>query len=318
MNRVYFFLCAILASLGTFAQKPNVEYLNENKDIIYDLDMVDSARLAALASDYIAIWDLDKKSIIQKHQMPGADLVCLDVSGDRKLMAYGNKRSDLAIVQTGSNESLLKKSYTGQGAVTDVKFNVSDSLVASTFYSGFFVVINIASKDVWEYNIPEGRAISCGFSSNGKYLAVGDNKGIVRIYDLQSHTLQKEHIIHKALVKEIVWTDNDTRIVTASQNGQFRSIFNPLAANMRIAKGPSMSGTLSGGGCMPITTITFGCTLEGTVKIHFGLGSYKSKQGVAMHSVCAMPSKGIYMKLAVATNGKGVILIDSRSMKLND
>jgi len=316
MNRLHFFFCALLATSFSFAQGPNVEYLDENKDIIYDLDMADSTRLVALASDYIATWDLSKKSIIHKYNAPGANLTCLDVSASGDLTAFGNKQGDVTIIRTGTSEVVYNRS--GVGVVTDIKFSANDSLVAVTYYSGFFVVSELATKSAWEYNIPVGHAISCGLSESGQFMAVGDDKGKVRIFSLLSHSGVNEYQDGNSLIKEIIWTDEDTKMITATRDGNIQTCHNPtIPGRQALSRHIRNQGTISGAGYNKETKSTCCCTLEGSVKINFDLGSYKYKEAVAMHAVCALPAESVYTRLAVATNGKGIILVDSRNMKLN-
>ncbi|MDZ7608002.1 MAG: WD40 repeat domain-containing protein [Cyclobacteriaceae bacterium] len=318
MNRSHFFICAALATSATWAQVPNVEFLNENKDIIYDIDLADSTRLVALAPDYIATWDLSTKSIVHKYNAPGANLTCLDVSGHGEMTLFGNKQGDVTVIGTTTDEPILKKSYPGSGAVTDVKFNASDSLAAVTFYSGFFGVIDLNSKNMWEYNIPEGHAISCGFSQNGQFLAVGDDKGIVRIYNLVSHSLVNEFTTRNSLIKEIIWIEDDLKIIAAMQDGNIQTWSNPATKGQQsMMRQVRNTGTISSAGYYQETKSVYCCTLEGAAKIHFDLGTYKYREAVAMHAVRALPRNNIYITLAVATNGKGIMLVNSQKMKLN-
>jgi WD40 repeat protein len=318
MNRFYFFMCALLSTTASWAQAPKVEFLNENKDIIYDIDLADSTRLVALAADYIATWDLSTKSIVHKYNTPGANLTCLDVSGHGEMTLFGNKQGEVTVISTSTDEPILKKSYSGSGAATDVKFNASDSLAAATFYSGFFAVIDLTSKNVWEYNIPEGHAISCGFSQNGQFLAVGDDKGIVRIYNLVSHSLVNEFAAHNSLIKEIIWMEEDLKIIVALQDGNIQTWRNPSSKGQQsMMREVRNSGTISGAGYVQETKSIYCCALEGSVKIHFDLGTYKYREAVAMHAVRALPRTDIYITIAVATNGKGIMLVNSQTMKLN-
>lgn len=311
-------MCALLATTTSWAQAPKVEFLNENKDIIYDIDIADSTRLVALAADYIATWDLSTKSIVHKYNTPGANLTCLDVSGHGEMTLFGNKQGDVRVIGTTTDEPILKKSYSGSGAATDVKFNSSDSLAAATFYSGFFAVIDLTTKNVWEYNIPVGHATACGFSANSKFLAVGDDSGFVRIFSLESHNRVNEYQLGKSLIKEIIWTDEDTKIITAAQNGNIQSCHNPsISGQQSVSRQIRNSGTIGGAGYIPETKSTYTCTLEGTLRINFDLGTYKFREAVAMHSVCTLPKTDIYTTLAVATNGMGIMLVNSRSMRLN-
>ena len=319
MNRLHFFVCVLLTASVSFAQIPKVEYLDENKDIIYDLALADSTRLVALASDYVNTWDLNSKSLIHKYDATGGNLTCLDVSSNGVFTIFGNKQGEVKIIRTGTNEVVFSKSYPVSGVVTDVKFNASDSLVAVTFYSGFFIVLELATKNTWEYNIPVGRAISCGFSESSQFLAIGDDKGIIRIFNLASHHSINEYHAGKTLVKEIIWTDEDINIITVSRDGNIQTCHNPTTPGRQsVSRNLRNTGTISGVGYIPKMKSTYTCTLEGSIRINFDLGAYKYREAVAMHAVCLLPSESVYTRLAVATNGKGIILIDSRRMRLND
>ncbi|MBK8883347.1 MAG: hypothetical protein IPN67_13460 [Bacteroidales bacterium] len=59
-------------------------------------------------------------------------------------------------------------------------------------------------------------------------------------------------------------------------------------------------------------------SLRGTIEIIWSQGIYKGHLGVPVNRILFFPVEGAYVQIAVATRGKGVMLIDGSGLKLKN
>ena len=84
---------------------------------------------------------------------------------------------------------------------------------------GKVVLWDIESNE--ESVIYEGESIihDVVYSSNGKYIAFGDEKGILRVWDVESNNIIEELIGHKSRINAITFSKDDQLIASASYDG---------------------------------------------------------------------------------------------------
>jgi WD40 repeat protein len=300
------------------ANEPEIIRFDKNKDIVYDIGFSGTDKLVAMESDAIITWEINKKSIIHTYQIPQGGLTCMDVSGHGSLTAFGNKHGQIAIIKTGTSEIVYQKFYSEKGPVADIKFSPDDSQLGVVFVSGTFMVTDYLSNNSWVNTIPEGKATCIGFKDDGNYITIGTNSGIILNYDLIQKTQISKISTNEKTIQDIYWVSNEEKMTVVTSSGKILTY--GAVSSLGVAERASLrfnSGTISGSGYIPQSNSLYTCTLQGTAKIHFNFGTYKIKFPVAIHAIKYLPLDDNFYNLAVATNGKGIILFNSRNMSLN-
>jgi WD40 repeat protein len=318
MIRNTLFLLSLTFLSFISANEPEITRLDKNKDIVYDIGISGTDKLVAMESDAIITWDINKKSVIHTYQDPQAGLTCMDVSGQGNLIAFGNKHGQIAIIRTGTSEMVYQKFYSEKGPVADIKFSPDDSQLGVVFATGNFMVADYSSNNSWGNNIPEGRATCIGFRDDGEYFAIGNDQGVIVNYSIVRKDRVSKLSTSAKSINDIFWVSDADKMVIVSKSGKILT-YNGITS----ADGPGQtsliqnSGAISGSGYIPESNSLYTCTLQGTVKIHFNFGVYKYSFPVATHAIKYLPLDENFYTLAVATNGKGILLLNSRNMSLN-
>ena len=318
MIRNTLFLLSLTFLSFISANQPEITWLDKNKDIVYDIGISGTDKLVAMESDAIITWDINKKSIIHTYQVPQAGLTCMDVSSQGYLTAFGNKHGQIAIVKTGTSEVVYQKFYSEKGPVADIKFSPDDSQLGVVFVSGFFLVTEYSSNTAWDNAIPEGKATCIGFKDDGNCISIGTNSGVIINYDLNQRTQISKVSTTEKTIQDIYWVSNEDKMIVVTSSGKILTY--GADSSQGEAERISLrynSGLISGSGYIPQSNSLYTCTLQGTAKIHFNFGTYRIKFPVAIHAIKYLPLDDNFYNLAVATNGKGIILFNSRNMSLN-
>ena len=315
-NTLFLLSLTFLSFIST--NQPEITWLDKNKDIVYDIGISGTDKLVAMESDAIVTWDINKKSIIHTYQVPQAGLTCMDVSSQGNLTAFGNKHGQIAIVKTGTSEVVYQKFYSEKGPVADIKFSPDDSQLGVVFATGTFMVADYSSNNSWGNTIPEGRATCIGFRDDGKYFAIGNDQGVIVNYSIVRKDLISKISTLANSINDIFWSSDTDKMIVVSSSGRIQT-FSDITSSQEPGQISIKynSGVISGSGYIPQSNSLYTCTLQGTVKIHFNFGIYKIKFPVAMHAIKYLPLDDNFYNLAVATNGKGIILLNSRNMSLN-
>lgn len=318
MIRNTLFLLSLTFLSFISAKEREITRLDKDKDIVYDIGISGTDKLVAMESDAIVTWDIHKKSIIHTYQDPQAGLTCMGVSSQGTLTAFGNKHGQIAIIKTGTSEVVYQKFYSEKGPVTDIKFSPDDSQLGVVFATGTFMVADYSSNNSWGNNIPEGRATCIGFRDDGEYFAIGNDQGVIVNYSIVRKDLISKISTTANAINDIFWSSDTDKMIVVSSSGRIQT-FSDITSSQEPGQISIKynSGVISGSGYIPPSNSLYTCTLQGTVKIHFNFGTYKIKFPVAMHAIKYLPLDDNYYTLAVATNGKGIILLNSRNMSLN-
>lgn len=318
MTRLLFFLLCLAFPTLISSNKPDIIRLDQHKDIVYDIGISGTDKLVAMTSDAIVTWDISKRAVIHQFSVPEKGLTCLDVSGQGNLTAFGNKHGQITIIRTGTSEMVYQKSCSEKGQVTDIKFSPDDSLLAVVFASGFFHIVDYASGVFWGNSIPEGKATCIGFRDDGDYFAIGNDQGVIVSYsNVRQDSVSKLSTSAKS-INDIFWVSDADKMIVVSESGKiltYGGITSVGGSGQTSLK--HNSGAISGSGYIYESNSLYTCTLQGTVKIHFNFGIYKYNFPVATHAIEYLPLDDNFYTLAVATNGKGILLLNSQNMSLN-
>jgi len=70
--------------------------------------------------------------------------------------------------------------------------------------------LNLKSTDIF---------VTCiAASSNGKYIAIGNNNGDVQVFDLKDENRQYNLAAHSKMIRDIKFTNDDLKLITVSDD----------------------------------------------------------------------------------------------------
>ncbi len=319
MNKYFFSLLIACLTNVTVSDAQKFISFNKNMDIVYALEVVDSSEIIVMGKRTIRCWDLNAKKITGEYSSE-SDLTCMDVTPDGKRIAIGNKKGDIKIIKSCSNELVFHKEIPGQGAVTGISVNATGTKVAATFFSG---QIGIFSPDAGSNSIFQGyksAALCIAFSESGKYLATGGAEGYIKIWNVQTQSEITRIKVQKSLIRKLIWCDEDTKIISGGNGGNITILeindFNTPPGQIKIKKIRGR-GQITGIDYNEKTKSIIWCTLKGNIYIHFRLGRYKYHFPSAIFTISFVPVNSDFFEMAFGTNGRGVILVNSKGMSID-
>jgi len=315
MNKHFLLLIALFISNYSISVAQGIVSLDKNKDIIYDIGLLDSLGIVALGKHNLTCWNIYTKNITHNQKTDG-NQTCMDISTDGKSIATGNRDGLIRIIRTCSDSSVINRLFQGQGSVTNIAINNSGSKVAASFLSGFIVVYSLKSGDIWMFRGHKKEALAVDFSEDEKYLLSGGANGFIKIWDIDKQTELISKKRHRSWIREVLWCENDSKIISIGDDGNiliWKEVKGDFS-NTRIEKiiGTGIITGIDYDAKMGSIAI---CTIKGNIKVYYKFGTYEYKLPYALHDIIIIPGADNYFYIALATNGKGVIIIDSREMR---
>jgi WD40 repeat protein len=153
------------------------------------------------------------------------------------------------------------------------------------------------------------------FSPDGALLATASGDNSINIYDVKNNKLITSLTGHKSWVRDISFSEDGTKLISCSDDSRLITwdINNIQNILIRDNSKFGFSWILSVAFNEDSKTYAYG-GVNGNAVIETTFGDYKAKINKPINRILFKPNEGIYLKIAIATRGKGVMLIDAKNM----
>lgn len=220
-------------------------------------------------------------------------------------------------IQTGE---VLQRLSHHRAQLHSVSISANKSTVVSAGTDNTIVVHNIEFQKTIHVIRPETQSIAVAISPDGALMAIGGARKDIMIYSLETGQLTQELVGHTNWVRGfgfhdagrqmISWGDDSQILIWEINDDRKISRRRQIEVNQgwitAVAMKSDSDNTLSVG------------TINGKVKIDIGINSYSEKLGVPVTQIAFLPAEGQQIRIAVATRGKGVIILEARTMKVGN
>jgi WD40 repeat protein len=314
---ILFFL---ILPYGYSQQKGRNLIYKTNSKIIYGICFTKKGEAIGIAdNNTIKVYSTLSGILLNEFKNGHRDqILSIDISNDSSMLASGGKDSTVVIWDM-KNNLILKKLQYRNGIITSVKISPDNKYLLTGGTDKKVILYDIVqNKVIYEFAKHNDAITSVALSRDGKFVASGSGDNLVNIYSVDKGTLIASLKGHNNWVRDICFSNDgkkliscgdDSRIITWNTS-DMNNIY--LLTDSKLRKSWVLSIDLNEDN----TTIASG-DLDGYAKVIGRFASYKVRMGVPVQKILFKPNEKIYMKIAIATRGKGVILVDSKKMKSN-
>ena len=316
-----FFYLTLLPVVYTYAQsneKNSYTVLPTDSKNVYDVCFTAGGSMLAVPDgNQIKLYNpRESKLLGTLSDGHSVEITALDIAADSTYLASACREHTLVIWDLKSRGILQKIQLSTR--INSVKISRDNH----------FIGVACADQTVSLYNLKNGEllhtvkdhttdALCITFSSDGNLMATSGADGLVYLYTLNNQTLIATLSGHKSWVREVQFSRSSEKLYSCGDDS------NVMIWDLRNLDRIKMidSQKIWGGWLMSLDVHADGKTfvsasMDGKVKIKTPFGSFHFKNKSSIMKIRFKPAEHPYMKLAIATRGNGVLLVDARKMKM--
>ena len=307
-----------LIFLNCYSQKNKigVTYPTDDK-IIYGICFTNSGDALAIAdNNSVKVYSTSTNKEIREFKDGHTDqILSIDISKDSSLLVSGGKDSTV-IIRDLKNGNILK-SLKYNGIITSVAISPGNHYIASGCSDNNVYLYDLENKkESFVFTDHTDDVTAVAFTPDGKYLASSGGDKLIFMYSVTSGKLLSTLTGHEDWVRDIAFSDDGTELISCGDDSRviIWKIWDindiRIVNNLKYGNNWILSVTFN----QDNNTYAYS-DFNGNVSIVTGFGSYKTQLKCPVTKILFKPKNGIYLKIAVATRGKGVLLIDANNMK---
>lgn len=175
--------------------------------------------------DRLYVYDIRTQKCIYE-KVFGRGLRSLCISGDNKFLLVVTEDDQVELCDLSDQEIASTIIHRDTKWIYQASFNSDDSLIAVCADSGTFIYARNGIDEGKDIDEPKGNVLlkqfpSClyaAFSSSGTWLACGNGKGNVVLYDIETEIPLKKIDVYKR-VNGLYFMQNDTRLLVSTYDG---------------------------------------------------------------------------------------------------
>jgi WD40 repeat protein len=322
MKKTYLLLLfQFFISLIYSQDKEGFSYFRTDCKIVYDICFTERGEALGIAdNNEIKVYRTGTKDLLHTFKDGHKrQILSIDISSDSTLLASGGKDSTVVIWDFISG-SVIKKISWQQGIVTSVNISPDRKYLVWGGADDNVILYDIVSgKIAGEYRNQKDDITCTAFSPSGKLFVIAGAEGIIKVYDTESHDILASLSGHTSWVRDISFSGDGKKLISCGDDSRIITWDFSDRNNIRkIAEKSNGQGWLL---CADYRAdgdaYAFGSS-NGTIKIVFSNGNYSGHLRVPVNRILFYPGDGKLLQVAVATRGKGVMLIGGSGLKLRN
>ena len=234
-------------------------------------------------------------------------------------MVSGDKDGKI-VVWDFINNKILKTLTYQKGVITSLKISPD----------GRFLVSGGIDKKVYLYDLKNNNLLreftdhrddvtSVGFSPDGKFLASAGGDKTINIYDLSNYKLLVSLTRHKSWVRAIAFSSDSKKLISCGDDSRVITwdLYQKDKITFLNEETFSFDWLLSIDFNEDNNTYTCG-GMNGKARIITSIDKYELNIGKPINKIKFKPNEASFLKVVIATQGKGVIFLDGANMKYKD
>jgi len=298
-------------------EKNAFEIYPTNDQFIYDICFtINGGALGIADNNEIKVYATSSRNLLNEFKNGHRDrILSIDISMDSTLMVSGGKDSSI-VVWDFITGAIIKTLNYHQGIITSVKISSDGRYIASGGSDKKIFLFDInADHLVYESSAHTRDLCAVTFSPDGKITAAAGGDRMISIYNSENGDLITSLTGHKNWVRDISFSQDATKLISCGDDG--RVITWNLTDINNIYKSDEKKEAYNW--LLSIDNMDDGKTyvtggVNGIARIVGLYGAYKVRIGVPVTRLLFKPNSGSQAKIAIASGGKGVIMVDARLM----
>jgi len=312
-------LLMVLAFGGFDPKSDTNNPIKTDSKIIYDICYtLHGSSLAVADNNTIKVYSPNKNFELSGEFSGGhaQQILSIDISFDSTLLVSAGKDSLIVVWDFNNNKILDKIKYPG-GIVTSVKISPDLKYLAYGGTSNKVYLYDLKKREVRkEYSDHADIVTAVNFSADGELLATASADGKINLYETNSTALVTSLSEHKNWIRGVAFSNDKKKLLSFGDDGVFVMNISNIHHILVRDKIKSTAWIL----CLAISadnnTYAF-ANLNGRIRIIANFANYEQDIRIPIHKILFIPDQKEKLRVAVATRGRGVIIIDAINMKLN-
>lgn len=292
-------------------------YPTEEK-IIYDIVFSENGKALIAADGRNVKWFSTENKNLLANFSGGHErtILTMHLSKDSTLLLSGGKDSTIVVWDVLKKEKIKHLTH-HKGIISSVHLSPDNRYLYSGGTDNLVFIYDLKSeKIVSNFSDHTDDVTSIDVSPDGKWLISAGADGNIQLYDVENKIKVATIRDRKSWVREVSFNREGDQILSCGDNGKvirwsitdknnIKKIHTRQIYLNRIHSIDFFSDNQ--------TYVTGG--LNGVVMIVTKVDDYKSRINTPIHKVLFKPGEGNSFKVAMATRGNGVLLMESKNMK---
>ncbi|MBN2616236.1 MAG: WD40 repeat domain-containing protein [Bacteroidales bacterium] len=318
MNKRNYLLLALLFvfELGQAQIKNSYFTFKTDNKNIYAIGFSAGGKVLAVGDgSTVKIFSMKNNSLLRQFaDVPNHQILALDISKDSSLFASGGKDS-VIVLRNFKSGAVLKRLHYQKGIITSVQFSPDGRYLASGGSNHKVYIYDIHKQKVIYVLADEKKDISSiKYSPEGKLLATTGGDKNIYLYD-SAYRLKAVLKGHKSWVRALSFNPDGTQLISG---GDDKKVF------FWDLKGhPRQINKISFFAFGWVTGLDYGTKDSYVVGTFFGLinlvsrfAEYSLNIKKPVTRIKFVPNSGDLLKIVVATQGSGVLMMDAVNMEI--
>jgi WD40 repeat protein len=315
-NLIFTVLLIFISAFSVLGQNkikpidPNVR-IGDFYGIVYDICFSQSGQTLIIPqSNQICFYDIHSNALTRRfiggHSKP---ILKIDLATDSSLLVSGGLDSMIVLWNVKSGEIVKRLNY-HHGVITSLDLNPYGSLLASGSSDKTVVVYDFSNgKIAFKLENSVSDITMVKFSPDGQLLAVASQDKQIKLYDSQKGQLIATLDGHKNSVRDLCFNKEGNRLFSCGDDSKL--IKWNIKNRNQITKEVESYGSdwLLSIDIKKDAYVVAG--LNSRISVITNFATLQGKIGVPVNKILFVPNSGIFLKMAVATRGKGVFLMDA-------
>jgi WD40 repeat protein len=296
------FIFLVLVMRGFSQKDKDFIVFNTDSKIIYDICFSDNGKVLVIADNKtIKAYSTEENGLITEFKGGHKEqILSIDISEDSTLLISGGNDSIINIWDFFTNQILKTLKY-HKGIITVVKISPSRKYLASGGTDCKVIIYDLDKNHIInEFNDHKDDITSIAFNPNSTMLASASADETIKIYDLISRKLITSLTGYKNWVRDLSWSSDGTELISCGDDSKIG------VGWLLSIQFNEDNKTYSTGG------------INGRAWIITPFSKYGAKIKYPINKIIFKPDEKIYLTIALATRGKGVILVSANNMDLKN
>lgn len=305
----------------SFSIKPDsYTVFKTDSKIIYSICFTEKGEALGIAdNNSIKVYSVKENNLLNEFKDGHSrQILAIDISKDSSLLVSGGKDSTVVIWDFINNKILRRLSFP-EGIVTSVNISPDNK----------YIITGGTDEKVFLYDVEKDEVVnvftdhsckitSVKFSPDGSLIASAGSDGLIYVY--KTDDFKKVAILngHKNWVRDISFSKDSKRLLSCGDD--FDIIIYDISElpSFRVVTNSKVRyGWLLGIDVMEDGVTHATGSVDGRIRIFTMFDKYTIRIGVPINKVLFKPGEGAYIKVAAATRGKGVRLVDLSRIHLS-
>lgn len=319
MNKIILlFIFHWIVSFAYSIDKRGISVLMTENKVVYDICFSAKGDILGIADNSeIKIYRTNSKELLRQFKGGhNGQILSLDISQDSTILVSGGKDSTI-VIRDFINGNIIKSLRYHKGIVTSVKLSPDGRYLVSGGTDDKVYLYDIKNDIVVREFTEHKDDVTCvAFSPDSRLIAAGGGDKVITVYNTEDSEFMIALSGHTGWVRDVVFSHDGKRLLSCGDDAKILQW--DVTDKNTINKISEIKYDHSWILCVKTSeddkSYLYG-SLNGSIQVLFSGGNYFGNVHVPVNRILTRQDAGSNLQIAIATRGKGVMLIDASVLK---